>query len=107
MRTHRRRLSAFTRVVALAGCAPISSGTQTAASLEPSAAPVASPSPSAPAAPFPTDLFAGLGDEPVSDELAAELQEVLDTLANGHVLTAAVISPQGTWSVAQPASPRE
>ena len=98
MRTHRRRLSAFTLVFALAGCAPTSSGSQTAASVEPSVAPVASPSPSAPAASFPTDLFAGLGDEPVSDELAAELQQVLDTLANGHGLTAAVIAPQGTWN---------
>ncbi len=47
---------------------------------------------------FPTALFVGLGDEPVSNELAAELQEVLDTSANGHGLTAAVISPQGTWN---------
>jgi hypothetical protein len=36
MRTHRRRLSAFTLVIALAGCAPTSSGTETAASVEPS-----------------------------------------------------------------------
>ena len=48
--------------------------------------------------PFPTALFAGLGDEPVPDELAAELQDVLDTSANGHGLTAAVIAPQGTWN---------
>ena len=47
---------------------------------------------------FPTAVFAGLGDEPVSDELAAELQEVLDTSANGHGLTATLITPQGTWS---------
>jgi D-alanyl-D-alanine carboxypeptidase len=43
-------------------------------------------------------VFAGLGDEPVSDELAAELQEVLDTSANGDGLTATLITPQGTWS---------
>jgi hypothetical protein len=30
---------------------------------------------------FPTAVFAGVGEEPVSDELAAELQEVLDTSA--------------------------
>lgn len=36
MRTHRRRLAAFTLVIALAGCAPTSSGTETAASVEPS-----------------------------------------------------------------------
>lgn len=47
---------------------------------------------------FPTALFAGLGDEPVSDELAAELQEVLDTSANGSGITATLITPQGTWS---------
>ena len=47
---------------------------------------------------FPTALFAGLGDEPVSDELAAELQEVLDASANGHGLTATLISPQGIWN---------
>ena len=47
---------------------------------------------------FPTAVFAGLGDEPVSDELAAELQEVLDTSANGDGLTATLITPQGTWS---------
>ena len=47
---------------------------------------------------FPTALFAGLGDEPVSDELAAELQGVLDLSANGHGLTATLISSQGTWS---------
>ena len=38
-----------------------------------------------------------LSDEPVSDTLAAELQEVLDRSANGEGLTATVISPAGTW----------
>lgn len=47
---------------------------------------------------FPTALFAGLGDEPVSDELAAELQAVLDRSANGDGLTATVLSAAGTWS---------
>jgi D-alanyl-D-alanine carboxypeptidase len=102
MRTHRRRLSTFTLVIALAGCAPTSSGTQSSTtvepSVEPSVAPVASASPSAPAATFPTAVFAGLGDEPVSDELAAELQEVLDRSGNGDGLTATLITPQGTWS---------
>ena len=67
-------------------------------SVEPSVAPVASAAPSASAAPFPTELFAGLGDEPVAGELAAELQEVLDTSANGDGLTATLITPEGTWS---------
>jgi len=47
---------------------------------------------------FPTAVFAGLGDEPVSDELAAELQAVLDTSAHGDGLTATLITPEGTWS---------
>lgn len=47
---------------------------------------------------FPTAGFAALGDEPVSDDLAAELQEVLDLSANGHGLTATLITPAGTWS---------
>ena len=47
---------------------------------------------------FPTAVFAGLGEEPVSDELAAELQAVLDASANGDGLTATLITPEGTWS---------
>ena len=79
MRTHRLRLSALTLVIALAGCAPSTpSGSETTASVEPSVEPVRSGSPSAAAEGFPIETFAGLGDEPVSDALAAELQEVLD-----------------------------
>jgi D-alanyl-D-alanine carboxypeptidase len=47
---------------------------------------------------FPTAVFAGLGDEPVPDELANELQGVLDASANGHGLTATLITPQGIWN---------
>lgn len=47
---------------------------------------------------FPTAVFAALGDEPVSDELAGELQEVLDASARGDGLTATLITPEGTWS---------
>jgi D-alanyl-D-alanine carboxypeptidase len=43
-------------------------------------------------------VFAGLGEEPVSDELAAELQEVLDAVADGDGLTATLMTPEGTWS---------
>ena len=46
----------------------------------------------------PTAVFVGLGEEPVSDEMAAELQEVMETSADGDGLTAAVISPQGIWN---------
>jgi D-alanyl-D-alanine carboxypeptidase len=65
------------------------------ASGEPTAMPV-SPGEQAPA--FPTAVFARLGDQPAADALAAKLQQVLDTSANGDGLTATVISPAGTWS---------
>ncbi len=98
MRTHGRRF-AIALVLTLAGCSPTTpSGSETTASVEPSVAPVASASPSDAAEAFPTAVFAGLSDEPVSDELAAELQEVLDRSGNGHGLTATLITPQGTWS---------
>ena len=67
---HHGRILASALLVALAGCAPTSSGTQAATSVEPSisveppAAPVASASPSEPAAAFSTAVFAGLGNEP-------------------------------------------
>ena len=97
MRDHHGSVLAWVFVIALAGCAPTSSGTETSVSVEPSVAPALA-SPSRPAETFPTEVFAGLGDEPVSDALAAKLQEVLETSANGDGLTAAVISPAGTWS---------
>ncbi|MGZ8571531.1 MAG: hypothetical protein ACXWW5_04815, partial [Actinomycetota bacterium] len=104
MRTHRGRVSAFTLVVALAGCAPTSSGTETAASVEPSVsvepwvAPVASPSPSAPAAAFPTAAFADISEDPVSRKAAAEFQAILDDMAGGAGVSATVMSADGTWS---------
>jgi D-alanyl-D-alanine carboxypeptidase len=95
----RGRRFAIALVLTLAGCSPTTpSGSETTASVEPSVTPVASASPSEAAAAFPTAVFAGLGDEPVSDELAAELQEVLDRSGNGDGLTATLITPQGTWS---------
>lgn len=47
---------------------------------------------------FPSELFTNLEDEPVSVELAAELQTVLDGWAGGSGFTATVITPAGTWS---------
>jgi D-alanyl-D-alanine carboxypeptidase len=47
---------------------------------------------------FPTTMFAALGDELVSDVLAAELQDVLDTSANGDGLAATLMTPEGTWT---------
>jgi len=104
MHTHRGRLSVLTLVLALAACAQPSSGTRTgvsvqpSASIEPSEARVSSRLPSETAEGFPTSLFAGLGGGPVSDDLAAELQEALETSANGDGLTATLITPDGTWS---------
>jgi D-alanyl-D-alanine carboxypeptidase len=95
---------ALALAVALAGCAPITDDAETTASVEPSGsiepseAPVASASPSDPAAGFPIELFADLPEEPVSDGLAAELQQVLEASADGDGLTATLYTPEGTWS---------
>jgi D-alanyl-D-alanine carboxypeptidase len=89
---------AIALLVTLAGCSHATpSGFEMPASVEPSEAP-ASASPRGTGEAFPTEVFAALGDEPVPDALAAELQEVLDRSANGDGLTATVISPAGTWS---------
>ena len=98
MRTHRRRLSAFVLVVVLTGCGPTSSSTQMAASVEQSVAPGAVASSTASPAAFPTAVFASLGEKPVSDDLAAELQAVLNDMANGAGISATVMSGDGTWS---------
>ena len=47
---------------------------------------------------FPSAVFANLSEEPVSDELAAELQQVLEESGTGHGVTATLITPEGTWS---------
>lgn len=105
----RRQRSAIALLIALAGCAPSSIGMSPTIA-EPSesiAAPVSaqptvavrpSVAPSAPTTQFPTAAFAGLGDELVSAALAADLQSILDAAPDGHGLTAAVISPHGTWN---------
>lgn len=99
MRDRHGRILASALLVALAGCTSTTpSGSEATASVEPSDTPVASASPSEAAKGFPVERFAGLGDEPVSDELAAVLQDVLETSAGGDGLTAAVIAPQGTWN---------
>jgi D-alanyl-D-alanine carboxypeptidase len=89
---------ALTLIVALAGCAPASNDTKAVGAGDPSVPSATSPSPSESVEGFPTELFADLGEEPVSDALAAELQKALDASANGHGLTAAVISPEGNWN---------
>jgi D-alanyl-D-alanine carboxypeptidase len=47
---------------------------------------------------FPTGVFAALGDEPVPEALAAELQDVLDTSADDDGLAATLMTPQGIWT---------
>ena len=50
---------------------------------------------------FPTAAFADIGDGPVADEVAAELQEALSEmsdLADGIGMSATVMSSDGTWS---------
>lgn len=67
----------------------------------PSSSPESSPSTSvvnAESATFPIHLFAALGEGPVPEALATELQRVLDTSANGAGLTATLMTPAGTWS---------
>lgn len=108
MTTHRGLVSAFTLVVALAGCAPTPAATDPTASVapsatpvalvEPSVAPVASASPSAPAAAFPTAAFAGISEQPVSEEKASQLQAILSDMAGGAGMAATVMSADGTWS---------
>jgi len=92
-----RRLTALALVLALAACTPTPTNGEPSPSAEPSVS-SAAPSPTEQAHAFPVESFAALGDAPVSDELAAELQAILETSANGTGLTATVISAQGTWS---------
>lgn len=90
-------------VVVLAGCAYIPDGTVAAPSSEApagSSAPVsASPSPSDTemANAFPTEIFAGISEDPVPEDVAARFQTVLDTMAAGGI-AATVMTPNGTWS---------
>jgi D-alanyl-D-alanine carboxypeptidase len=99
MRGHCGPALALAMFVALAGCAPTTpSRSETPSSVESSNAPAAPASPSEASEGFPTAVFAGLDDEPVSNELATELQEVLEASADGHGVTATLITPEGAWS---------
>jgi D-alanyl-D-alanine carboxypeptidase len=99
MRSHRAQVALVALVIALAGCSPATpSRSAVPTSGEPSESPEASTSPSERAAPFPIEAFVSLGDGQVSVKVAAELQEVLDESANGHGVTASLITPQGSWS---------
>lgn len=60
------------------------------------------PSPEATDAPvaFPTEAFATISEDPVSEELAAALQAALAThdVTSGGGMSATVMTPEGTWS---------
>jgi len=65
-------------VLALAGCAPTADDAETPAAFEPSVSSVASAVPSDQAEAFPTEPFAAISEDTVSEEAAAELQAILD-----------------------------
>jgi D-alanyl-D-alanine carboxypeptidase len=80
--------------------APLETASQPSSSL---AAPSSSPGrPSLSAGPtasaFPTEAFAVISEDPVSAELAAELQSTLLSVAGKAGVSATVMSDHGTWS---------
>ena len=94
------RVSAFALVIALAGCTSNPDDQETAASVEPSVSPVASPTPTEEAPAFPTDAFAGISEDPVPKKEAAEFQAILDDMASFDEagMSATVMTADGTWS---------
>jgi D-alanyl-D-alanine carboxypeptidase len=94
------RVSAFALVVALAGCTSNPDDAETAPSVEPSVSPVASPTPTEEAPAFPTEAFADISEDPVSEQEAAEFQAILTDMAafNGAGMSATVMTADGTWS---------
>ena len=85
-------------MVALGACTSTPNGTETTASVEPSAASVASAPPSDQTEVFPTAAFADITEDPVSEEAAAELQAILDAMAGRAGIAATVMTAEGTWS---------
>ena len=69
MKDHCARISAVVLVVALSACTSTSEHTESTVSVELPATSIASASPSETAEAFPTEVFASLGDEPVSDDV--------------------------------------
>ena len=94
------RVSAFALMLALAGCTSNPDDAEPTASVEPSVAPVASPSPTEEAPAFPTEAFADISEDPVSKKEAAEFQAILDDMAafDGAGMSATVMTTDGTWS---------
>lgn len=95
-----RRVLGYFMPLVVVGCGAGSYPTVPPTTASPTAAPtsVVTPSPAAAPTHFPAELFAALGHEPVADQLAAELQEVLDASADGAGLTATLITADGIWS---------
>lgn len=58
----------------------------------------ASPSTSEPATAFPTEMFARISENPVTGEIAAEFQTLLDDMAGDSGMVATVMTADGTWS---------
>jgi D-alanyl-D-alanine carboxypeptidase len=94
------RVSAFALVVALTGCTSNPGKGETAASVEPSVSPVASPTPTEEAPAFPTEAFADISEEPVPEKETAGFQAILTDMAafNGAGMSATVMTANGTWS---------
>ena len=76
---------------------PVTSAT-TGATVPASTTPDASPSTSEPATAFPTEVFAQISQNRVTDEAAAEFQAILDDMASGAGMVATVMTADGTWS---------
>ena len=68
----------------------------TASTTTPTTAPTTEPAPEAVA--FPTEKFAAISEGPVTEELALRLQGALDEMAGEGGMSAAVMTPDGTWN---------
>ena len=97
-----RRLLALGLVLLVTACNSSTSADRPTltTSPPPSAAPTTpSPSPSEQAEAFPVSAFADIDDDPVSEELATELQAALSQMSgDGIGMSATVLSAQGIWS---------
>jgi D-alanyl-D-alanine carboxypeptidase len=89
---------ALALVVTLGACTSTSNDTFTTVSAQPSATSVASDPSSEAVERFPTEAFADISEDPVSEETAAQLQAILGDMAGRAGMVATVISADGTWS---------
>ena len=80
------------------GCGTAGTPPTTTAPLETASTP---PTPAtSPAAAFPTEAFAFISEDPVTEEVAAKLQAALaqHDVTGGGGMSATVMTPEGTWS---------